>query len=108
MRRLRDILSGRTPPEWDCAVSTIGGISIIIDPEEAEAEAVTLKYRDTEAEVVKAEFLAAIALQTGQAKDRERVVRLLAGGAIDRRVPASILEKHGLVGKRSKIKGGTE
>ncbi|NTU51064.1 MAG: hypothetical protein HGA94_01315 [Candidatus Aminicenantes bacterium] len=75
---------------------------------EAVAEAATLKYRDTEAKVVKAEYLVAIALQTGRAKDRERVVRLLDVGVIDRTVLARILEKHGLVRKLKKIEGGTD
>jgi hypothetical protein len=75
---------------------------------EAVAAAATLKYRDTEAKVVKAEYLVAIALQTGRAKDRERVVRLLDGGAIDRTALARVLKKHGLVGKLKKIEGGTD
>jgi len=73
---------------------------------EAVAEAATLKYRDTEAKVVKAEFLAAIALQTGRAKDRERVVRLLEADVIDRALLARILETHGLKGRLEKLEGG--
>ncbi len=63
---------------------------------EAVAEASTLKYRDTEAKIVKAEYLAAIALQTGRAKDRERVIRLLEDADIDRELLARIVGLHGL------------
>ncbi|MBN2200308.1 MAG: hypothetical protein JW747_10735 [Candidatus Aminicenantes bacterium] len=58
---------------------------------EAVGGAVTLKYRDVEARVVTAEYLAAIALQTGRAKDRERVIRLLEEAAIDRAALEKIL-----------------
>ena len=75
---------------------------------EAVADPATLKYHDVEAKVVKAEYLAAIALQTGRAKDRERVARLLDGGAVNRSLLAKILEKHGLVEKLKKIEGGSD
>lgn len=73
---------------------------------EAVTRATTLKYRDTEAKVVKAEYLAAIALQTGRAKDRERFVRLLEEAAIDRAVLDKILEEHGLAEKLRRIEKG--
>ena len=66
---------------------------------EAVADAATLKYRDVKAKVVRSEYLAAIALQTGRAKDRDRVVRLLESEAVDRSVLAVILERHGLAEK---------
>lgn len=75
---------------------------------EAVAEATTLTYRGVKAKVVKAEYLAAIALQTGRAKDRERVVRLLDSDAVDRALLAGILERHGLAEKLKKIEGGTD
>ena len=75
---------------------------------EAVAEAATLKYRDVEAKVVKAEFLAAIALQTGRPKDRERVVRLLEADVIDRASLARILEVHGLKDRLEKLEGGVD
>src|SRR5512139_2142582 len=40
---------------------------------EALADPATLMYRGVKAKVLEAEYLAAIALQTGRAKDRERV-----------------------------------
>lgn len=72
---------------------------------EAVADSATLKFRDVEAKVVKAEYLIAIALQTGRAKDRERAARLLEGAVVDRTVLAKILEKHGLAGRLRKIEG---
>jgi len=70
---------------------------------EAVENAATLRYRDVEARVVTAEYLAAVALQTGRAKDRERVVRLLDGAVIDRAILGRILESFGLVDKFKKI-----
>jgi hypothetical protein len=75
---------------------------------EAVADAATLKYRGVEANVVKAEFLAAIALQTGRPKDRDRVIRLLDSGAVDRVVLDGILKRHGLEEQLNKIEGGTD
>jgi hypothetical protein len=68
----------------------------------------TLTYRGVKAQVVKAEYLAAIALQTGRAKDRERVIRLLDCGAIDRVVLDGILKRHGLEEQLKRIEGGTD
>ena len=73
---------------------------------EAVADPAMLTYRGVKAKVVRAEFLAAIALQTGRAKDRERFIRLLESGSVDRTILARILEKHGLAEKLKKIDGG--
>lgn len=70
---------------------------------EAVENAATLKYRDVEAKVVTAEYLAAIALQTGRAKDRERVIRLLDEAVIDRTVLGRILGSFGLTDKFKKF-----
>ena len=70
---------------------------------EAVENAATLKYRDVEAKVVTAEYLAAISLQTGRAKDRERVIRLLDEAVIDRTVLGRILESFGLADKFKKF-----
>ncbi|MCJ7586630.1 MAG: hypothetical protein MUQ00_01825 [Candidatus Aminicenantes bacterium] len=70
---------------------------------EAVENATTLKYRDVEAKVVTAEYLAAIALQTGRAKDRERVIRLLDEAVIDRTVLGRILGSFGLADKFKKF-----
>jgi len=70
---------------------------------QAVENAATLKYRDVEAKVVTAEHLAAISLQTGRAKDRERVSRLLEEAVIDRAVLGRILESFGLADKLKKL-----
>jgi hypothetical protein len=75
---------------------------------EAVNNASALKYRDVEAKVVTAEYLAAIALQTGRAKDRERVIRLLDEAEIDRAVLDRILESYGLSEKLKKIEKHTD
>ena len=70
---------------------------------EAIANAVTLSYRGVEARVVSAEYLAAISLQTGRAKDRERLALLLEAAIIDRSVLDGILREHGLSEKFEKF-----
>jgi hypothetical protein len=70
---------------------------------EAVKNAAILKYRDVEAKVVKVEYLVAIALQTGRAKDKERMIRLLDEAVIDRAVLAGILESSGLTGRFKKF-----
>jgi hypothetical protein len=70
---------------------------------QAVERAATLKYRDVEAKVVTAEYLVAISLQTGRAKDRERVIRLLEEAVIDRAVLGRILESFGLADKLKKL-----
>ncbi len=70
---------------------------------EAVADAAALRYRDVEAKVVKAEYLAAIALQTGRPKDRDRVIRLLEEAAMDKSLLAVILERHGLTDNFKKL-----
>ena len=70
---------------------------------EAVENAAILKYRDVKAKVVTAEYLAAIALQTGRGKDRERVIRLLDEAVINRTVLGRILESFGLADKFKKF-----
>jgi hypothetical protein len=70
---------------------------------EAVADASTLRYRNAEAKVVRAEYLAAIALQTGRAKDRERVIKLLEDADIDRELLARIVRQHGLGDRLKKL-----
>ncbi len=72
---------------------------------EAVADAATLKYGDVEGRVVKAEYLTAIALQTGRPKDRERVHRLLEEAALNKSLLGVILERHGLTGKFKELVG---
>ena len=73
--------------------------------QEAVAKAATLRYRGVEAKVVRAEYLVAIALQTGRAKDRERVVRLLESESVDRAALSGILKRYGLVDRLEKLDG---
>jgi hypothetical protein len=70
---------------------------------EAVEKATTLKYRDVEARVVTAEYLTAIALQTGRGKDRERVIRLLEEANLDRTILRKILKAFGLADKFEKL-----
>ena len=70
---------------------------------DAVKNAAILKYRGVEAKVVKVEYLIAIALQTGRAKDKERMIRLLDEAVIDRGVLAGILESSGLAGRFKKF-----
>lgn len=72
---------------------------------EAVAEAGSVKYREVEVRIVRAEYLTAIALQTWRAKDRERAIRLLESGAVDRERLTRILEMHGLIDRLRKIEG---
>ena len=69
----------------------------------AVENAVSLKYRNLEARVVSPEYLIVISLQTGRAKDRERVIRLLDEAAIDHTVLARILKTFGLAEKFKKF-----
>lgn len=65
----------------------------------AVKNAVSLRYRGVEAKVLTAEYLVAISLQTGRAKDRERAIRLLEEAGIDRTVLARIVGAFGLTEK---------
>ena len=65
--------------------------------EEALAQAVTVDLDGTPARVFTAEYLAAIALETGRAKDKARLLQFIEAGAIQGEVFQSILAHHGLV-----------
>ncbi len=65
--------------------------------EEALAEAVTADVEGTPARVFTAEHLAAIALQTGRAKDHARLLQFIEAGAIDAEIFQSTLRRHGLI-----------
>ena len=70
---------------------------------EAVLNSDSVKYKDVEVMIIKAEYLTAIALQTWRAKDRERAIRLLESGAVDRAKLWAILEKFGLLDRLKKI-----
>ena len=64
--------------------------------EEALAEAREMMYEGTPTRVLRAEHLLAIALQTGRAKDRERVRLLREQASLDADYLATLLARHGL------------
>src|SRR5439155_23029821 len=64
--------------------------------EEALAQAVEKDVAGTPARVVTAEHLAAIALQTGRAKDKARLLQFIETAALDAARFQAILSRHGL------------
>ena len=64
--------------------------------EEALAQAVEKDVTGMLARVFTAEHLAAIALQTGRAKDKARVLQFIEAGALDAKRFQDILARHGL------------
>jgi hypothetical protein len=64
---------------------------------EAFQEAVERDLDGTRARVFTAEHLAAIALQTGRAKDKARLLQFIETGALDAVRFQAILARHGLV-----------
>jgi len=65
--------------------------------EEALAQAVEKDVAGTTARVFTAEHLAAIALQTGRAKDKARLLQFLETGALDSARFQNIVSRHGLL-----------
>ncbi len=65
--------------------------------EEALAQAVETDVEGTPARVLTAEHLAAIALQTGRAKDKARLLQFIEAGVLDAARFQAILARHGLV-----------
>jgi hypothetical protein len=65
--------------------------------EEALAQAVEKDVAGTSARVLTAEHLAAIALQTGRAKDKARLLQFLETGALDPAQFQDIVSRHGLL-----------
>ena len=64
---------------------------------EALAQAVEKDVEGVPARVFTAEHLAAIALQTGRAKDKARLLQFVEAGALDAKKFQAILERRGLV-----------
>ena len=65
--------------------------------EEALAQAVEKDVAGTPARVFTAEHLAAIALQTGRAKDKARLLQFIETGALDPARFQTIISRHGLL-----------
>jgi hypothetical protein len=66
--------------------------------EEALREARDVLYEHTSTRVLRVEHLIAICLQTGRAKDRERVRILREEAALDHNILAEVLRRHQLEG----------
>lgn len=64
--------------------------------EEALAQAVEKNVAGMSARVFTAEHLAAIALQTGRARDKARLLQFIEAGALDSARFQSIIARHGL------------
>ena len=80
--------------------------------EEALAEAVTTDVEGAPARVFTAEHLAAVALQTGRAKDKARLLQFVEAGALEPERFQAILARHGLVDRwrefeRTFLRSGT-
>jgi hypothetical protein len=65
--------------------------------EEALRDAVTVDVEGLPARVFTAEHLAAIALQTGRAKDKARLLQFIEAGVLDAERFQAILTRHGLL-----------
>jgi len=67
--------------------------------EEAFDRAVEVDVEGVPARVLTAEYLAAIALQTGRARDKARVLQFIEAGALDSAKFERLLERHQLLDK---------
>ena len=93
--------------QFDCKMEgeyiVIGGWPVQFLPadalllEEALAQAVESDVEGTPARVFTAEHLAAIALQTGRAKDKARLLQFIETGALDSERFQAIIARHELV-----------
>ena len=70
---------------------------------EALATAVEMDVEGTPARVFTAEHIAAVALETGRAKDKARVLQFIEAGALDLNGLKEILSRHGLSGEWEKF-----
>jgi hypothetical protein len=73
--------------------------------EEALREAVTMDVEGLPARVFTAEHLAAIALQTGRAKDKARLLQFVEAGALDGGRFEAVLTRHGLLDRWREFQG---
>jgi len=67
--------------------------------EDALENAVEIDVDSVPARVLTAEYLAAVALQTGRAKDKARVLQFVEARALDRAIFEGLLERHQLTEK---------
>jgi hypothetical protein len=73
--------------------------------EEALKESLSKDVGGTPARVFSAEHLAAIALQTGRAKDKARLLQFVEAGALDAARFQAILARHGLLDAWRRFEG---
>ena len=66
---------------------------------EALDNAVEVDVESEPARVLPAEYLAAVALQTGRAKDKARLLQFIEAHALDRKKFEQLVERHGLTNK---------
>ena len=94
---------GYRPDERMPECIDIGGTPVQFLPaynqllEDALSHAVSFDYDGVPARVLPAEYLAAISVQTGRAKDKLRVQSFLSSERFDRKRFAEICAEHGLV-----------
>jgi hypothetical protein len=67
--------------------------------EDALENAIEIDVESVPARVLTAEYLAAVALQTGRAKDKARVLQFVEARALDRAIFEELLERHQLTEK---------
>jgi hypothetical protein len=71
---------------------------------EAVAQSVATAFEDITTWVMTAEHLVAIALRTGRAKDRNRILQFFEQNAVDVAKLQNILDRHGLTSKWQQFK----
>ncbi len=101
-KAILDYLNGRGCPMKGEYVMIAGWPVQFLPPtgplvEEALAAAITRDVEGMDARVFIAEHLAAIALQTGRAKDKARLLQFVEEGALDAERFQQIIARHGLV-----------
>lgn len=67
--------------------------------QEAVVQAKEVRFQRTKTRVMQAEHLVAIMLQTGRLKDHARIAQFMEHEAVDPKLLAGILERHGLTKK---------
>jgi hypothetical protein len=72
---------------------------------EALEQAETADFEGVPIRVVRADYLAAIALSVGRAKDMARILALLESGSVTRERVAALAEKHGLAAAWKRFEG---
>ncbi len=65
--------------------------------EDALQEARTTRYAETDTRVLRPEYLAAIMVQTGRDKDRQRFSTFMQEAELDQKYLTTVLEKHQLI-----------